>query len=311
VVDGTPRRIGSGLDGETVREFAVDPRDPDRALVACGLRGWGLHRTTDAGDAFETVAFEDEWVWGVTRDPSDPDVVYAGTEPPMLYRSEDGGRSWTEFPGIDDLPTRESWSFGYDPFEAGHVHGIGVDPTRPERVYAAVEHGALLYTHDGGDTWHDALPGADAHDAAVVPGDPDRVLAATGSGLRTSPDGGETWRSLDRFEGLYVKDLQLSPHDPATAFVDATGGPGSDDAGIWVSRDGGYSWRSLDDVPPASVTGSCPLALHPTDPETVFHATHGDGESRVVVSADAGDSWERIGPALPHVRAVTAVERPD
>lgn len=302
-------RVGSGLDGETVRSFAVDPRNPDRAFVACGLRGWGLHLTRDGGRTFERVGFEDRWVWDVALDPTDPDVVYAGTEPPTIQRSDDGGRSWTDVPSVDDVPSRDRWTFFYEPFEAGHLHGIAVDPRDPDRVYAAVEHGAVVYTHDGGDTWHDALSGADAHDTVVVPADPDRVLVSTGSGLRVTEDAGATFEAVGRFEGLYVKDLQVSPHDPSTVFVDAASGPGADDARVYASHDGGGTWTPLGESPPASVTGSDLLAVHPTDPATLFYATHGDG-SGVVVSVDGGDTWDRVGPTLPHVRAVAAVPRP-
>ncbi|WP_267641842.1 WD40/YVTN/BNR-like repeat-containing protein [Haloarchaeobius amylolyticus] len=301
-------RVGRSLAGETVRDVSVHPGDPDVAAVGCGLRGWGLHRVTDAGDRARTVGFADEWVWGVTRDPADPDAVYVGTEPPGLFHGRPGGDDG--FETVSDfatLPTREDWSFGHDPFAAGHVHGITVaDAT----LLAAVEHGAVLFSRDGGETWEDALPGIDAHDTALVEG---RFVVTAGTagdaagGLLWSEDATE-WHRIDRFDGMYVKELVQSAD--GRLFVDAAPDPTADTAGVWNSDDGGRTWTSVGAVPPASVVGCNLLSTHPTDARTLFHATHYAGEAQLVVSTDRGATWAEVGPQLPTIRSVDAAPLP-
>jgi hypothetical protein len=300
---GDATRVGRGLEGETVREVAVDPRDPDVAYVACGLRGWGLHRTGDAGGLFASLGFDDRWVWGVTVDSSDPDTVYAGTEPPTLHRSRDRGETWAAFDGIDDVPSRGRWTFFYEPFEAGHVHGVSVHPGDADRVYTAVEHGALVYSLDGGGTWRDALAGHDVHDTLALD---DRVLAATAGGLHVSDDAGDTWAGVDRFDGAYVTELVRDPADPDRVYADATPRSASTDAGVYASDDRGESWRAVGDPPPVNVTGCTLLSALPDG--TLFHAADaGDDGHRVVVFD--GEAWEAVGPSLPRIRAVEAVGR--
>lgn len=286
--------------GGTVREISVHPDNPREVLAACGLRGWGLHLSEDGGETWQSVGFDDEWVWGVTRDPSDPDTVYIGTEPPAIHRSRDGGRTWTDVSNFDALPSRVRWTFFHEPFEAGHVHGISVDSADPHTIYAGVEHGALIYTHDGGDTWHDALQGYDLHDTAVVPASDGKgepvVLASAGEGLFLSEDDGESWIEQG-FSDWYVKDLLVvDDADSPTGnrvYVDAAQGSGNTLASIWTSSDG-REWTQLPDVPNVGVTGCCLLAVAPDG--TLLHAA-GDDETGQVVAFEEG-RWREVGPTF-------------
>ncbi len=106
-----------------------------------------------------------------------------------------------------------------------------------------------------------------------------------------------------------MKELARDPTDPDRVYVDATRGSASTDASVHASDDRGETWTPLDDVPPASVTGCNNLAVHP-DGDAVFHATHRDDESRVVVTTDDGGTWTELGPAFDTVRAVAACPLP-
>ena len=91
-------------DAETVltvaapRRVAVDPHDPNRVYVA--TFDDGLYATADGGESWHEAwhGVEDRRVMAVAVSPSHVhdgvSVVYAGTEPSNLYRSEDGGRTW-------------------------------------------------------------------------------------------------------------------------------------------------------------------------------------------------------------------------
>ena len=301
--DGEATEVGAGLRGNAVREIDVHPANPRDALVACGLRGWGVHRTRDAGDSWTTVGFEDEWAWGVTRDPTDPDTVYVGTEPPMLYRSTDDADTFSAFDAIADLPSSDRWTFFYEPFEAGHVHGVAVDPENPEHVFAGVEHGGFVYTRDGGETWADALAGYDVHDAAVVPGT-DRVFAAAGEGLLASDDGGESFGRVAGFEGHYVKQFCWAGD---RLHVDSNPSSSSERSDVRYTDDGGDTWQSVGNVPDANVVGDRLLSAVG---DTLFHARDGEDGGRVVATDDDGETWHEVGPVHDNVRVVAAAPLP-
>jgi hypothetical protein len=285
-----------GLRGNEVRGLAVDPRDPSRVHAACGLRGWGLHLTTDGGLTFSTLGFDDRWVWDVVHDPADPKFVFVGTEPPMLYRGDALGTRFSAFPGIDSLPSRGRWTFFHPPFHAGHVHGIALSAKRPGRIIAGIEHGALIYSHDRGKTWFEALVGGDLHRVAVDPLDPDRIWAGAGNGLHVSVDGARSWRQVTGLRGRYVHGIVFDPRDPARMYVYVDG----DRCPVYKSEDRGDTWQ-LAGTGMLAARPADPIRLHPEDPSVVIYAGDVGNGSRLFLSPDEGMTWEMLGPTLPKV----------
>lgn len=289
--------VGRGVEGNSVRGIAVHPENPEVAYVGCGLGGWGLHRTRDAGRSWETLGFKDVWVWDVVIHPGDPKTILVGTEPPMLYISRDEGLSFNAFNSIEGLSSRGSWSFFYEPFYAGHIHGIAIHPLRPERIFAGVEHGALIYTHDYGETWHEALVGHDIHRVAIDPQDPDRVFAGTGEGLFISTDAGLTWAPVEGMEGKYVHGVYFDPHKPSRVYVYVaeTGSP------IYVSDDRGRSFKPTGKGLPANGPADS-FSIHPDNPEILFYGGEvGERRGQIFISPDSGNNWKPIGGELPKI----------
>lgn len=297
-LDGDGLEIrASGIADNVVRAIAVHPADPDDVFVGCGLRGWGLYRTTDGGDTVDPLGFEDVWVWGVARHPTDPETVYVGTEPPMVHVSTDDGATFEACEAIDDLPSRPDWTFFHAPFRAGHVHGFALHPDRPDRVVAGVEHGALVVSRDGGATWSESLVGSDVHRVAVHPTDPDRVFAATGSGMHRSDDAGDSWEPLPALEGRYLHAVVFDPRDPDRMYTYAAEG----ESPVHRSDDGGESWRPVAEGLPAARPADT-LRLHPVDPDTLVYAGDtGSDTSHLFVSPDRGGTWARLERSLPKV----------
>jgi len=282
----------TALSGNPVRDLAVGGTGPDTVWAGCALGGRGLHRVEDAGAAVESAGFEDRWVWGVDRLPDER--LYVGTEPPGLFRREDGG--FTRLDGIDEVAGREAWSFGYAPFEAGHVHGLTAHPTRPERLYGAVEIGGVLLSTDGGATWQSRLRGEDVHRLTVTPGDPDHVFAAAETGVYESRDAGDSWEVVDPTEGMYVKHLAYGP--AGVLFAPAAGDMGDTDVRVFAYDDG---WERRMTVPNASV-----LAFAVVDGALLLQQAGDRG--RLLVSTDGGRTWDPVGPELPRVRCIRPVE---
>ncbi|HET7369842.1 MAG TPA: hypothetical protein VFK45_03275, partial [Gammaproteobacteria bacterium] len=209
------RQIGPFRGGRVVA-VAGDPADSHTYYF--GAAGGGVWKTTDGGTTWRAL-FQDQSVssiGAIAVAPSDPDIIYVGTGEAAprndssfgdgVYKSTDGGRTWT-YIGLTD--TR-------------HIGDIYVNPYNPDivlvaalgHVYGPNAQRGVFRTTDGGRTWHkvlykDARTGA--IDLAVDPANPDTVYAAMwemhrtpwhlesggpGSGIYKSTDGGRTWRHL-------------------------------------------------------------------------------------------------------------------
>ena len=102
-LDGEAVETTFNLEGRGVVSVAVDPLDPDR--VFAGTFDRGIYRTLDGGETWRSVGsgMSDARVLSIAISPIDQvngrSVVYAGTEPSMLYRSDDGA-TWQPSPAL-------------------------------------------------------------------------------------------------------------------------------------------------------------------------------------------------------------------
>jgi photosystem II stability/assembly factor-like uncharacterized protein len=107
-----------------------------------------------------------------------------------LFRSENGGRSWTEIP-----------------VSAKHAHldvmAITPDPKDPKIIYVATHEAGVVKSSDGGTTWREmntGLVGLDAHGLAVDPNSPAKLHVAIrekGQGIYRTADGAVKWTRVD------------------------------------------------------------------------------------------------------------------
>jgi hypothetical protein len=298
------RAIGSCVGGNVVRDLAIDASHPETVYVACGYRGWGLHRSFDGGRSAQPIAFLDRWVWGVALHPLDPHTLFVGTEPPAVHISHDDGESFVACSDIDRLASRSEWTFFYDPFHSGHVHGFALHRDRPHRVLAGVEVGAFVASDDDGKTWREALVGHDVHRVVVDPDHPDRLLAATGEGMFASHDQGNTWEIVAELRDAYMHQIAFDPSrwERAFACVDAEGF-----APLWRSEDAGHTWSPLDVSLPQPGAG-VPLTFHPQTSGVLFFGGNiDDDRGALFVSEDAGENWRQLEGYLPKIWRVEMV----
>jgi photosystem II stability/assembly factor-like uncharacterized protein len=298
--------IDEHLGGRSPECVAVDPRNP--AQVYCGTARTGLFRSRDGGRNWEPVepGIDHPMVTAVAMGHAEADglgVVYAGTEPSAVFRSDNGGDSWVDLAGLRALPSANTWSFPPRP-HTHHVRWIEADVRVADRVFVAIEAGALVRTFDGGRTWRDRVRGGpyDTHTAATHPLAPGRIYSAAGDGYFESADAGDSWRSReDGLKHLYLVSVAVDPADPDTVIVSATEGPGSAysprRAEAYIYRKTGLKrWElAMSGLPEAKGTTVSRFATHTGEPG-VTYAANNHGLFR---SEDAGRSWKALDLSWP------------
>src|SRR2546425_10800063 len=194
-------------------------------------------------------------------------VVYAGTEPSNLYRSEDGGQSWQVLPALRDLPSASSWSFQPRP-GTHHVRTIALPPADPESLAVGIELGGVMRSRDGGKTWIDHNPKAlsDAHQLLTHPLAPERVYDAAGQGIARSDDRGATWTRLDeKLDRHYAWAQAVAPADPDLWYVAVSRSPsaahGGGDGQARLLRSRGNGWEAVDGWGDSAELRRMPYAL--------------------------------------------------
>ncbi len=287
----------------------TDPRHPER--VYCGTASEGLWRSDDVGSTWSRVGegIIHERVTAVAvsgsergeSDGGDDDgesVLYAGTEPTALYRSEDAGETWRERRALLALPSAPSWSFPPRP-DTSHVRWIATDPLVPERIFVAIEAGALVTSTDGGLTWSDRRPGGpyDTHTLVVHPEETGRLYSAAGDGYFESTTSGVEWeRREDGLRHRYAYGLAVEPDDPETILISAArSAMAAHDAAraetFIYRRTAGEPWSVVTrGLPAARGTTISSLIADPHDHGVVYAANN----RGVYRSDDMGESWERL-----------------
>jgi hypothetical protein len=194
-----------------VSDIWVNPTDSDTILVAVAgfsTEGGGVYRSTDGGTTWQ-VSYN-FWASTLAEDPTDPDILYFGTERcGYVKRSTNGGISWTDI--TPDTEPEECWVW--------EVRDIEVDLN--SHVYAATDEGLMKW--DGSD-WA-KLMGLPTEDVTSIMIDrsetPGIVYVGTAEkGVFASQDGGSTWRGFNEGLGnLSVTKLAISPSPPRTLYA--------------------------------------------------------------------------------------------
>src|SRR5919205_2408142 len=141
----------------------------------------GVFLSRNGGKSWRPSGVEGKIVWDIAPAPSDERTVYVGTQPAALYRTRDGGESWTELESMRQIPGAEKWCVPNSPLGA-RARTIVLDPANPRRYWVGLEVGGVLSTEDDGAHWTSVMTGGDIH---VMAGDPERpsvLYATTGFG---------------------------------------------------------------------------------------------------------------------------------
>jgi photosystem II stability/assembly factor-like uncharacterized protein len=303
---------------QSVGAVTIDPQNPKIVWVGTGESwtrnsvsiGDGVYKSTDGGENWTNVGLkESERISKILVDPNNTDTVYvcapgklwSDSDERGLYKTTDGGKSWTKilkganastgcsmisfdranpqtiFASMWDF-RRKGWTFRSGGDGAGAFSGSG-----------------LFKSTNGGSSWVEldeksaaGLPskpwGRIA--IAVAPSNPNVVYATIEAeipkdGLYRSNDGGKTWKQLDRSQSMiwrpfYFSNLIIDPKDENKVY--------KPDISLIASTDGGNSF--------SDISGGAHGDFHCVwiDPNNTDHLITGD-DGGVWYSYDGGNRW--------------------
>lgn len=321
-----------------VYSVAIDTRgSTPRLLVSAHSEHWGpgLVHSDDLGETWVepdegAIAFPEATgaalarAWALVPSPTEPGVVWAGSEPQGLFRSEDRGLHFEFVQPLWDHPHRPDWGAG---FGGAAIHTVLPHPSDPQRVTVAMSTGGVYRTEDAGATWTASNTGISAyfmpdpqpefgqcvHKVARDALTPERLYLQNHRGVYRSDDDGRTWTSIEEtLPANFGFAMVAHPRrgDVAYNFPLVSDGdrmPPERACRVYRTEDAGKSWSALTDgLPQQDYYGSVlrdAMCADDADPAGMYFGTrHGE----VYASADEGEHWTQVADHLPDVLCVRA-----
>jgi len=300
----------SGLPVERVQAVAVDPSDPNvvyaGTITPFGVPSVGLFKTTDGGVSWVEAnnGFFDPFtgaepldVAAISVDPSNPQMVVAGTRFSEIFLTTDGGANWTpQTIGGAGLNLETT--------------GLARDPSNPQRIYAASTIGLLLSVNGGVDWDAFGNAGITFFCVAVDPAAPATVWAgnAFGFGIAKSLDSGATWQSANgNLPSVTSGGSTFFPAiDSVAVAPDGSAVYLATPNGLFRSTDGGTNWTALE-------SGLNELDFHSVaflpgqPPGTVLAGGNAGGVYR---TTNAGADWSASSQGLNESLVTEVVANP-
>lgn len=294
----------------SIGDVAVAPSDPNILYAGSGEGlqrpdlsvGNGMYRSGDAGKTWQWLGLKEvQQIGGLAIHPADPNTVFVaalghpyGPNPERgVYRTSDGGKTWTKSLYIDE--------------NTGAIQ-VCFDPQDPDIVYADMwagrqgpwENGAwngknsgLFKSTDGGKTWRKLTNGLPTTDQGlgrigfcIAPSDSKRMYATVDAGkeggIYRSDDGGENWKRIqsdNRFwgRGSDFAEIKVDPKNADIVY--------SANVVTWKSVDGGYNWKAFRGAPGGDDYHR--IWINPNDPKIILIAS----DQGAIVTVNGGETF--------------------
>ncbi|MDE1821800.1 MAG: exo-alpha-sialidase [Euryarchaeota archaeon] len=259
----------------------------------------------------------------------EPETLFLGVDPHMLFRSDDLGKSWVAVDSINNHSTKTDWGPG-----AGGpcMHTILIDPKDRRRMYVGMSAAGTFRSENGGKSWTAANKGVETpflphkypevgqcvHHVVLDPANPDTAYRQDHGGMYVSHDRMANWERIGKsiptfkqFEDDFGFAVASAPALPGRAFfvplegrsrVTVQGG-----LQVFEWNDTKRSWRAL--MTPTKIPGN--YGVHregmntdALDPAGIYVGTT---TGQLVLSPDAGKSWSQVPFQFPGIHSVHVV----
>lgn len=300
-------------------------RATTREWEECAVPAYPSQRDEPAtNDAAAPGSWTLEQLWVLEPGGTDePGTLWAGTIPGGLFRSDDGGDSWTLNRALWDKPERAEWAGGgYD--HAG-IHSVVVDPRDSRHVTVGVSCGGVWQTRDGGASWQLSARGMEAdympperrddgnvqdpHRIVQCEAAPDTLWSQHHCAIFRSTDAAERWQRIEAKPSSFGFAVAAHPRDPLTAWFvpavkDACRVPVDAQFVVTRTNDGGQTFASfcagLPTPPAYDLVYRHGLAIDATGTRLAMGSTTGG----LWTSEDSGEHWQQASAHLPPIYCV-------
>ena len=264
-------------------------------------------------------------VWALAPGGHDQDgLIWCGTLPGGLFKSENHGDSWELNRPLWDDPRREEWFGGGADFPG--IHSICVNPRDSQHLTLGISCGGAWITCDGGQTWNcggkgmraEYMPPERAFDTNIQDphllvqcgAQPDALWVQHHNGIFKSTDGATSWTEITNVKpSVFGFAVAVHPRDPDTAwFVPAIKDekriPSGGKVVVTRTTNGGKTFKTLTKGLPQKHAYDL-VFRHALDiDETGERLAFGSTTGSLWITEDGGDSWRTISTHLPPVYAV-------
>jgi len=304
------------------------------ASVADEQWGPAVARSFDFGETWSTTKTPPAFPKGKTEESvkriwhfepgaeSEPDVIYAGVDPAMLFRSEDKGETWKINESLYNHETRSKWVPG---FGGLCLHTILVDRKDPKNLHIGISAVGTLNSRDGGETWKfqnknvlaDLNPnkypeyGQCVHKIARHPEHSDILYQQNHFGVYRSDDGGEDWKDIrNNLPSRFGFPMAVDANDPKKIYVVPLEEPArfapNGQFAVWTSDNSGKDWYALKKGFPKVSYHSVlreGMVADSLDPCGIYAGTT---TGQLFASRNHGNAWTTISDELPTILSVQA-----
>jgi hypothetical protein len=301
--------------------------------VAINHKHWGtkLYLSMDQGENYHEITTPKfntaktlRSIWTIESQTIGPlERIYIGAEPAALFVTEDNGKSFQEFTGLSDHPSRTTWQGGGKGSKDPFLHSILFDPRDSNSLMVGISCAGVFKSQDAGKNWHPSnngleaffLPssdievGHDPHSIKRHPKELDMIWQQNHCGIYRSADNGQSWANVSDIDGkaFYGFDIVIAETDANTAWVipaqsDDLRIPYLNKLAVYKTTDGGQHWKALRNGLPQEAAFD--MVLRDGFAKSEVHMAFGTNNGNLYVSYDEGDHWESLSTSLSTIRSV-------
>jgi photosystem II stability/assembly factor-like uncharacterized protein len=305
-------------DSKHIPRIQIHPKNPE--LVYAAVLGdlfksseeRGVYRSEDGGKNWKRILFAnaDAGAVELCMDPNNPRILYASTwrvrrtpysmesggEGSSLWKTTDGGDTWTNISKNEGLP-KGIWG----------ISGVSVSPVNSNRVYAIIENdnGGVYRSDDAGTTWKKMNDDRNLRQRAwyyskiYADTKEEDIVYVMNVSYHRSKDGGKSFQSYNAPHGDH-HDLWIAPEDNQRMII-------ADDGGAQISFDAGENWSTYGNQPTAqhyrlTTDNNFPYRIYGAQQDNstqrILHRTDGFsiGERDWDVTAGGESGWIAVDP---------------